>query len=351
MKVTVCICTYNRANLLKDAIQSVLTQTFQEIEVVVLDNYSSDDTCDVVHSFNDPRITYVRHESNITGIGNWNYAINYVETEFFCILHDDDIMFPWMIEKELEVLIKHPFLGFVGSKPLLSCGVTQIPSYPRFITPVFYKHKEFIAELCRIGYNPLIISSVLFRKDIFKNNNLRFKPSILTDLYFWVECNLSHDFQMCIIEEPLFQYRVHGESETSKLFGLDKNLQFKDDARVLEKLLRKECQEFDLSRLYELFALFGLKLAMKNYCANLIDINDLNAERRRLEKECGWFLPDWRFEDKLAVMYFENLVLEIKAGRRSIGEYFDAIVEGEKKNIRASLKRNKIWFGNTYLRP
>ncbi len=63
----------------------------------------------------------------------------------------------------------------------------------------------------------------------------------------------------------------------------------------------------------------------------------------------GWALPDWRFEDKLAVAYLEDLVLSVKAGEKSIGDYLDVIAEAEKIGIRVPWKRHKIWFGNSYV--
>ena len=63
-KVSVVITTHNRSNLLSGAITSVLNQTFQDFEIIVVDDASKDDTKDVVQTFDDTRIRYIRHETN-----------------------------------------------------------------------------------------------------------------------------------------------------------------------------------------------------------------------------------------------------------------------------------------------
>jgi glycosyltransferase involved in cell wall biosynthesis len=350
-KVAVYITTHdhNRVGLLKESIQSALDQTYNDIKIIVLDNDSWGESIhETVVSFDDKRIIYIKHDKNI-GVEIFNYAFDHSESEYFMVFNDDDIMFPWMIEEEVSILDKYPEVGLVGCKPLLSAGATRIPPRPDAVTPSFYGRKEFIAELCRIGYNPLIPSCVLYRTEaVRQNKNLRFKSEIgaCSDIYLWLECNLFGDFKMCVINEPLFQYRVHAISVSSWCTNTGI---WEDSAAKLDNLLISECGEMDLSRIRELFAIFSLKSSMGKYIHGEITMSDLLAERRRVENEHGWFLPDWRFEDKLAVSYLEDIVLAVKAGKKTMGDYLDALAEAEKLNIKVSWKRHKIWFGDSYV--
>jgi len=74
-KVSVVIPTYNRAHLVGRAIRSVLNQTYQDFEIIVVDDGSTDNTKEVVKSFNDPRIRYIRHEKNRGGSAARNTGI------------------------------------------------------------------------------------------------------------------------------------------------------------------------------------------------------------------------------------------------------------------------------------
>ncbi|MFZ2198852.1 MAG: glycosyltransferase family 2 protein [Thermodesulfovibrionales bacterium] len=89
--VTIAIPTYNRANgYLKNAIGCALTQTYQNVEVVISDNCSSDNTEEVVKGFNDPRIRYFRQSFNIGANNNFNFCLEKAQGIYFLLLHDDD---------------------------------------------------------------------------------------------------------------------------------------------------------------------------------------------------------------------------------------------------------------------
>ena len=93
--VTIAITTYNRADgFLRDAISSALAQTYPRIEIIVADNCSNDHTKEVVESFRDARIDYVRHESNIGPYLNYNYFVDRAGGKYFYLLHVDDLMDP-----------------------------------------------------------------------------------------------------------------------------------------------------------------------------------------------------------------------------------------------------------------
>ncbi len=113
-KVTVAIPTYNRAGLLKVCIESVLAQDYPDLRVVVLDNASSDDTEALVRSFaeRDERVTYIRHETNIGILRNWNRALEVNSSPYLSILPDDDVMLPSFIRESVQALDQHPGSGF-----------------------------------------------------------------------------------------------------------------------------------------------------------------------------------------------------------------------------------------------
>ena len=113
-KVTVAIPTYNRARLLKISLESVLAQDYPDFRVVVLDNASTDDTEAVVRSLaqRDQRVTYLRNETNIGILRNWNRAIEVNSCPYLSILNDDDVMLPGFIRESVSALNKHPRAGF-----------------------------------------------------------------------------------------------------------------------------------------------------------------------------------------------------------------------------------------------
>lgn len=91
--VSIAIPTYNRANgYLRETIQASLAQTYPEIEIVISDNCSSDNTEDFVKSFGDPRIRYYRQSENIGMLNNFNFCIEQAHGAYFLLLPDDDLI-------------------------------------------------------------------------------------------------------------------------------------------------------------------------------------------------------------------------------------------------------------------
>lgn len=112
-QVTVLIPTYNRSSLLQRATATVIGQSFKDWQLIISDNASPDDTGKVVADLaaKDSRIRYVRHERNIGMLGNWASLIERVNTEYFCILSDDDLLLPEFLEIAVGALSADADLG------------------------------------------------------------------------------------------------------------------------------------------------------------------------------------------------------------------------------------------------
>ena len=114
--VTVAIPTFNRSQLLKKSLQSVLSQTYADLEVLVLDNASVDDTTSVVKALSDPRVKYLRNSENTGLFRNWNRAISNNNSPYLAILPDDDELCPDFVEKSLAALEASPNVAFSFAK-------------------------------------------------------------------------------------------------------------------------------------------------------------------------------------------------------------------------------------------
>lgn len=100
--ISVIIPTYNRAHLVGRAIQSVLNQTFQDFEIIVVDDGSTDNTEEVVRAFNDPRIHYIRHKGNYGASAARNTGIRVAKGEYVAFLDSDDEWSPTKLELQVR---------------------------------------------------------------------------------------------------------------------------------------------------------------------------------------------------------------------------------------------------------
>ncbi|MGB7946043.1 MAG: glycosyltransferase family A protein [Candidatus Binatia bacterium] len=96
---SIAIPTFNRSDLFPYAVQSILNQTFDDFEIIVSDNCSSDDTAQVARQFEDRRFKYVKPPSHCTIADNWEFARSHASGKFIMMLSDDDALLPGALER------------------------------------------------------------------------------------------------------------------------------------------------------------------------------------------------------------------------------------------------------------
>ena len=114
-KVSVGVPTYNRGAHLGHAIGQILAQDFTDFELLIFDDASTDDTTQVVGTFDDPRVLYTRNETNQKIPGNLNRILAKARGEYIVILHDHDSFHPTLLSRMVRVLDTHPSAAFVFS--------------------------------------------------------------------------------------------------------------------------------------------------------------------------------------------------------------------------------------------
>lgn len=118
MSVTVCIPVYNRRELVGAAVRSALNQAVDNLEVLVVDNHSSDGTWEYLQTINDARLKLVRNDSNIGMFGNFNRCGNLAQGEYILFLCSDDRLKPGFLLHALEQLRDRPSVALLSS-----CGI------------------------------------------------------------------------------------------------------------------------------------------------------------------------------------------------------------------------------------
>ena len=138
--ITIVIPTYNRADYLREAIDSVLSQTYQDFELLICDNASTDNTPVLIKNYNDSRIKYYRHQTNIGMQQNWRFALSYPNTPFIALLSDDDLLLPHHIGKAVNSLQEHSLSSFY------SCATETFGTREPFILQPFW-----LSDLCTVS--------------------------------------------------------------------------------------------------------------------------------------------------------------------------------------------------------
>jgi glycosyltransferase involved in cell wall biosynthesis len=218
-RVTVGIPTFNRAEWLGGAIQSVLAQTFTNFRLIVSDNASDDATPDVVRSFSDSRIDYVRSERNIGPAGNFNRLIALAKTEFFVLLPDDDVLYPDHLGAAVEVLDRFASIGLVHSAFDVideRSHVTQSINPLHSRSPVTIERSDRVLERLMVSSWPACFSSVVYRtKAIIAAGGFRDELEPFGDIHLWMRMALDWDFGC--IAKSLVGFRVHRHSASMNI--------------------------------------------------------------------------------------------------------------------------------------
>lgn len=174
-RVSVGIPTWNRADLLKKCIASVMDQTLQNIEVWVFDNASTDHTPDVVASFGDPRIHYVRNSENLGNQPNSTKAMRAGSAGYHVLLFDDDYLLPTCLERKARYLDEHPEVVCVHSM-FEVCDDAGVVIHPRdsfcgLTTDAIEPGREFI-EKSLLKPARIHISSAMYRREVVREEGL-----------------------------------------------------------------------------------------------------------------------------------------------------------------------------------
>ena len=222
-RVAVCIPTYNRSGYLRQAIESVLGQTFGDSAILVSDNASTDDTAEVVASFDDPRLSYVRLEQNVGWLGNFNASLERIDAEYAVLLGDDDALLPRFLEETVAVLDSDLRLGLVHTAfdlvdargELLLAGVNWTDG---LVSDTIESGDEFIRESMRWSCR-VCASTVLLRTASLPD--VRFDPVDLPAADFGLWLRIALDWDVAFLARPLVRYRIHEESDSASWGAAD----------------------------------------------------------------------------------------------------------------------------------
>jgi GT2 family glycosyltransferase len=111
--VSICVPTYNDGPFLFQTLESIVNQTYPRLEILIGNDGSTDDTEEIVRSFNEPRIRYYLNETNLGQFENVNSLIKRAQGQYIAIYHSDDIYESQIVEKEVSFLETHPEAGAV----------------------------------------------------------------------------------------------------------------------------------------------------------------------------------------------------------------------------------------------
>lgn len=214
--VSVVIPSYQHAAYVRRAVESVLEQTMEDIEVIVVDDGSTDGTPDIVARIHDPRLQLVRLAENRREHAR-NTGLSMARGRYVAFQNSDDEWLPHKLERQLEVMDNRPEVGAVFSAVEL-IDENGNPATDTWANGVFFdgREKRDSAEWLRSFFysNSLCIVSAMVRHDLLSRTG-GFRPSMiqLSDYDMWVR--LAAISELEVLTEPLARMRIDGHRNLS----------------------------------------------------------------------------------------------------------------------------------------
>lgn len=230
--VSVVIPTHNRSAYFRQAVASVLAQTYTTFEVVVSDNGSTDDTAAVVGEFRDDRIRYFRHGRNIGMVPNWNAGIRRAQAAYVAVLEDDNWWRPDYLERVVAMLDVHPEIALVHTAAFLADRDGAVMRVQRRWNEDRISDAESeLRDL--IQGNRILLSTVTMRRRCLETLGL-FDEAIpyAADWEMWLRVCVQ--YPIGYLAEPLVFYRQHEASGTAQIHMRPFQL-FHDHRQVIDK--------------------------------------------------------------------------------------------------------------------
>ena len=206
--ISVILPVYNAEEFLVEAINSILQQTFEDFEFIIIDDGSTDETTEIIHAYHDSRIKYLKNPQNQGIVKTLNNGLLHANGKYIARMDADDISYPTRLEIQYKYLEEHPNIGVIGTG--IELFGDTIHDYRLFSN----SSKKLKAELL---FNSCIPHpTAMIRRSILVDNNLTYNENYYgrEDFAPWSEISKYSDIGM--INQVLHKYRLHEKQITAK---------------------------------------------------------------------------------------------------------------------------------------
>ena len=272
--VSFIVPCYKLGHLLPECINSILSQTYPDFEIVIMDDCSPDCTSGVAKRFQDSRVKYVRNQHNLGLIDNFNKGISLSRGKYTWIISADDYLRrPYIVKQYIELMERNPHVGYTFCP-----GVTVESGQETGIQGDYGKHdrivngRVFLRRL--LEYSRVVAASAMARRECYDKLGL-FPKHILWagsevdmrwsgDWYLW--CLFALQFDVGYLAEPMVCYRQHDLSITSAITHSDNVNDCAAADIAVPWLIRQKALECGITKVPE----YCLRAVAQEYAAHRI---------------------------------------------------------------------------------
>lgn len=217
MAITIGLPFYNAEDYLELAIKSVFAQTYQDWELILMDDGSTDRSLEIAKSINDPRVSVYSDGKNKKLAARLNEIVGLTNNEYIARMDADDLMATHRIETQINILEKNPDID------LTSTGTVSIANNLKYLgSRGFNLGKITFNDLLYKRASPLH-ASIVSRTNWFRRNTYDETLKIAQDYDLWMRASKNNDFKLRIITDRLYYYREENNATSKKVLAAYKN--------------------------------------------------------------------------------------------------------------------------------
>ena len=239
-RIDVLIPVYNGAKYIKDCLNSIINQTYKDLNIIVLDDGSKDESLDIIEKFalKDERIkVYSKPNEKKVSIAR-NFLLDKIESKYFIFVDADDIVSKYFIENLMNAIIKTGAQMACCEYTLFKCMLSKSNKLKRLKT---YNSNDAIGEFVLGGRGHFMLWNKLIESKLIKNINFNNDINYGEDMFFVLDVLHKNDIKVASIANWLYYYKVFNLKSISK-GGLNENKKL-----FLETLIKYEKEERYLS--------------------------------------------------------------------------------------------------------
>lgn len=222
LKFTIITASYNYANYINETIKSVIAQTYQNWEMLIIDDGSKDNSIEVINSYcqKDERIKLLTHENNQNKglIETIKLGIKETKTDWIVFLESDDTITPDYLQKKYEVIQKENSVEFIFNDVNLFGNEQRIRQYDEHFKEtrkILSKNKYPKSQLHCFRKRNIVatFSAVAAKKELFNDIDFKCPIKAIIDIYLWIQ--IARKTSLYYIDEKLTNWRMHNSYITN----------------------------------------------------------------------------------------------------------------------------------------
>jgi len=208
MLLSVIMPVYDGEKYLNDAINSILIQTFTEFEFIIINDGSTDHSEEIIKSYSDPRIIYIKNEQNKGIVATLNTGLEISKGRYIARMDADDISLPNRLKMQLDFMLSHPEYKLCGTNAI---AMNEDGRLLHKIRRPILNEEIKVKHLFR---NSFIHPSVIVDAEVVKTLKYSSNYEHAEDYFLFSQIEMNH--RVANLENNLIYYRIHTENITSK---------------------------------------------------------------------------------------------------------------------------------------